>query len=132
MLPNRHPADQLADLRGQIKALKQQEKLLRDQFATGSLSCSGQTHAVEIRVSNSRVFMHDKLPEHILNDPQFWRTRTVKTVVSRVRPEQSVAVQPFRAVHPGDPVARPSPPCAVTHETDDEFEVIERFEPRVV
>jgi hypothetical protein len=136
MLSNHYPADELADIRARIRELKQAEKVLRDQFTKGVLGFDGSAHVVELRYSKRRVFLRDRLPASILNDPTYWETRTTKSVVVReVAAVQSPTAlkihRPLemqaRAVRPGDPVVHRQPARPLQLVPEDDFDVIEVF-----
>jgi hypothetical protein len=48
MTTNRHPVDELADVRAEIKALQKQEQILRDRILNGECSLTGDDHGAEV------------------------------------------------------------------------------------
>jgi len=115
MLSNRHPADELAELRMQIRRLKARENDLRKALLHGTCGLLGDDHRVVMHKQRRRVFLKDRLPQHVLSDPDLWETR----YVTALKTEKRLAL---RAVRPGDPVL-------MQERTDDwgtpAFEVIE-------
>ncbi len=97
MLINRHPADELAVLRMQIRGLKAREVELRRALLHGTCGLQGDDHCVVMRKQKRRVFLKDRLPERLLSDPDLWETRYITALVTEKRPA-------LRAVRPGDPV----------------------------
>lgn len=85
MKSNRHPADELADVRGRIWALKAREAELR-----GVLLCNvdrhiGDENRVIVRRNRRRVFQKDRLPRDILSNPAFWDETEATHVVIEPR-----------------------------------------------
>lgn len=115
MLTNRHPADELAKLRSEIRRLKARENDLRKVLLHGTCGLQGDDHHVVMQKQRRRVFLKDRLPQHVLSDPDLWETRYVTALKTEKRPD-------LRAVRPGDPVL-------VQEKADDwgapVFEVIE-------
>ena len=124
MTCNRHPADELADLRARMRDLKAREAELRRVLLFGESGLCGDDHAVTLKKRRRRVFVKDRLPGHILRDPALWEDRETTHVVTRpvVPDEQGDVPAPRRGVRPGDPVE-----MGPAHEDwgVDGFEVIE-------
>ncbi len=78
--PSRHPADELADIRNDLKRLKAREAYLRNGFLNESLPRIGRDVVAQVMPLEKRVFLRDKLPAHILNDEAFWRTDLINEV----------------------------------------------------
>ena len=106
MLVNRPTADELADVRAEIRTLKAREQELRDMVLHDPGKCRGVTHEVVIKRQKRRVFLRDKLPPHIIQNPEFWEDREAKYVTLRKREAMMADVRPAmgRAIRPGDPV----------------------------
>lgn len=124
MRPNRHPADEIGDIRRDIKALKAREAALRKLLLHGPDEVCGEAHQVSLHRSRRRVLCREKLPTAVLNNPAYWEERETVTVVCRPLTTRAPVPAPalvLRATRPGDPVE--------DWETA-EFEVIEREEPR--
>ena len=95
---NIYPADELAQIRAQIRKLKAREATLRAGFLDGSLVQQGHTYHVRITQSRSRVLVPARLPEDIRFNDDYYRQRVSKTVrlVTASEPEFSV-IEPFEA-----------------------------------
>ena len=75
------PADELAEIRAEIARLKLREAQLRDRLMKSPLATLiGRFHRVEVSHATSLVFHPSLLPDHIRNDPAYWRERS-QTVV---------------------------------------------------
>lgn len=83
MIRNLHPADELALIREDMRRLKARETFLRNGFLRDSLPRRGTDAVVEVKTLRSRVLLRDKLPDTIVDDPQFWEERRLQQV--RVR-----------------------------------------------
>jgi len=95
------PADELAEIRAEIARLKLREAQLRDRLMKSPLATLiGRFHRVEITHSHSSVFDPALLPDHIRNDPAYWRDRA-QTVV-RTMPLAPKTAPP----RPGWPIRR--------------------------
>ena len=53
-LPNRHPVDELADLRKQMRQIEQRIEELRELVISGSCSLVGDEHAAALKVKTSQ------------------------------------------------------------------------------
>lgn len=84
-LPLNALADELGDVRAEIRALRAREADLRqaliDAHPNGPVA--GQRFEVVVREKARRVFDRDSLPGAILGDDRFWMIRTARTVVTR-------------------------------------------------
>ena len=105
-----HPADELGQIRNEIRALKTREDMLRKAMLRDHTARVGQRYEVVVSDQKRRVFLRDRLPPEILSQPDYWEER-VSTVVK---------TRKTNGPHPGRPVGSAGP-------EDEEFEVIERF-----
>lgn len=85
MVSNRPPADELADIRSRIKALRERERALRDHVLKVPEDCAGLRHEAVVRTQRRRVFPGDRLPAHILDNPEYWAERETEVVTLRDR-----------------------------------------------
>lgn len=78
MLKNQMPADELALIRKEIRALRNREVELRKCFTEecDSGRFEGCEYDVEVRLQRRRVLAKHRLPPQILNDPQYFEIRT--------------------------------------------------------
>ena len=53
-LPNRHPVDELADLRKQMRQIEQRIEELRELIISGACSLVGDEHAATFKVRTSQ------------------------------------------------------------------------------
>ena len=98
MLINAAPADEIAEIRGQIRMLQDREAELRAGFLSGLHGWEGAEYAVELTQQRRRVLLKDRLPEAILNDPRYWDervTQTLKVQPRQVEPDEFDVVEPF-------------------------------------
>lgn len=70
-----HPADELAQIRAELKRLHQREDELRRFFREEAQEqdFSGATHEATVVAHKKRVFDPSKLPQSILANPKFYR-----------------------------------------------------------
>ena len=61
---NRHPADELADVRGKLKALEAREAELRDVLLSGAIGLVGDEHVATIRTTSQARLDLPALREH--------------------------------------------------------------------
>ena len=108
---NCHPADELGDVREQMRLLRLREAELRQELLAMPTPSSGSQFDVDIRTQRRRVFLTERLPRDILEQPVLWDTRVSKVVTLRKRQGQIDA--------PGPQVAAPA--------GEDDFQVIEPF-----
>lgn len=87
MTRNIHPADELAEIRAEIRRLKAREAALRKGFLSGHTPTAGAFHRVRVVTSQRKVLLRDKLPLHITSDPQYFEMR--KTPSIRVTTRQN-------------------------------------------
>jgi len=118
MVNMQHPADELAELRVQMRALKARELELRKRLLHGHCGLQGKAHQVVLRQHKRRVFIKERLPDYVLAEPSLWETRTLTHVVTEERQRPAL-----RAVRPGDPLLLQD---SVQDWGADQFEVIER------
>lgn len=98
MICNLHPADELALIREDMRRLKARETFLRNGFLRDSLPRRGTDAVVEVKTLRSRVLLRDKLPDTIVDDPQFWEERRLQQV--RVRSLSDGADDSFDVFEP--------------------------------
>lgn len=98
MIRNLHPADELALIREDMRRLKARETFLRNGFLRDSLPRRGTDAVVEVKTLRSRVLLRDKLPDTIVDDPQFWEERRLQQV--RVRSLSDGADDSFDVFEP--------------------------------
>ncbi|MEJ6399234.1 hypothetical protein [Yoonia sp. 208BN28-4] len=68
------------------------EAFLRKGFLNDSLPRIGKDVVAQVKPLQKRVFLREKLPEHILNDESFWRTDYVREVQFAPAPGSAGAV----------------------------------------
>ena len=81
MIPNLYPADEIAQIRAEIRRLEAREQELRAGFLAGKLPLVGYESRVEVRKAKRRVFLRDKLSAQVLSDPKLWEERLALTVI---------------------------------------------------
>ncbi len=77
-----HPVEELFELRAQIRALRARETELCHYFLgrAGPHERSGPFHQIQICESQSRRFIKSRLPQAILGDSKYYKTRQMKQV----------------------------------------------------
>ena len=81
-----HPVDEYARLKAEIRRLEARAKVLRDGFLGSDAPLRSNRHHVVVKTQNRRVFLRDRLPAHILTDPQYWEMRQSPIVTVRELP----------------------------------------------
>lgn len=79
-LATRHPADELADIRNDLKRLKTREAFLLNGIVNDRLPRFGKDVVAQVKPFEKRIFLREKLPDHILQDTAFWRVESVRDV----------------------------------------------------
>ncbi|WP_377509445.1 hypothetical protein [Octadecabacter sp. R77987] len=93
MIQNLYPADELSQVRAQIRRLKLREDELRAGYLSGQLNPVGLDALVEIKMQRRRRFCHDRLPPDILNNPVYWDRSETPAVVVRPKPAQATSTR---------------------------------------
>lgn len=77
MIRIHHPAEELFELRARIRALKAREAELRAFFLNAARPADrrGLAHEVTVVRQRRRVFVRERLPREVLNDPVYWELR---------------------------------------------------------
>jgi hypothetical protein len=93
MTTNRHPVDELADVRAQIRRLQTREAELRDTILAGTCGLIGDQHEASVRISESeRVDVSALRKELGLERLRpFLRATSIKTVRVSEREEPEPA-----------------------------------------
>ncbi|KUF09380.1 hypothetical protein AVJ23_18225 [Pseudoponticoccus marisrubri] len=78
-------------MRGRIKALKAREQVLWQAIldARPNGTVSGESFTLDVRRQVSRRLDGQQLPDHIREDPRYWKT--VETQVVTTRPRRDTA-----------------------------------------
>lgn len=103
--PMLHPAEELFELRAQLRALKLREAELRDFFLTDALPQDriGPFHTVTLHGQQRRNLVKSRLPQAIVADPQYYDT----SKVTQIRLDRGSYMPGFSA-----PPCSPAPaPC---------------------
>ncbi|MEL7300517.1 MAG: hypothetical protein AAFM92_09065 [Pseudomonadota bacterium] len=79
-----HPADEYARLKALIRSLELRAGELREDFLAGRAPRRSEDVQVLVQLSERKVFLKDRLPRTILDDPRYWEARRAEIV--RVRP----------------------------------------------
>lgn len=75
---SKHPADELADLRAEIRRLKDREAALRARLlAAPPADPVGRWARLDIVTERRRHLLTDRLPDAIRDDPRYWAEREV-------------------------------------------------------
>ncbi len=103
---NRHPADELGEVREALRHLRAREGELRQQLLAMPDETTGSQFEADIRTQRCRVFLKERLPRDVLNQPVLWDTRVSKVVTLHKRTSPEAAPGPAQ---------------------EDDFQVIEPF-----
>ncbi len=106
MFHPRNIADELAGIRSEIYALKRRERILSEVVLSNPDSHAGQHHEVVIKKQKKRVLMRDRLPAHILKNPDYWDEREEPLVVLRERDMTDVADLSMRRFFTANPAQK--------------------------
>ncbi len=91
MIPNRHPVDELADTRAEIKALQAREAELRTALLEGGVDLSGDQHYARITVAKRETLDSKAAVAALGRDAlaRFMREQTTTTIriIEREVPE---------------------------------------------
>lgn len=77
---NIHPADELALIRADLRRLKEREAFLRNGFLSMRLPTRGDDAVATVKILKQKRFLHDRLPQHMLDNEDFWETKVVRHV----------------------------------------------------
>lgn len=77
---NMHPADELAMIRTDIRRLREREDFLRKGFLSLRLPTRGDEAVATVKIVKQRKFCQDRLPQHLLDDPDLWETKVIRHV----------------------------------------------------
>lgn len=77
---NIHPADELAMIRADLRRLKEREAFLRKGFLTKKLPMRGDEAVATVKILKQRRFRRDLLPQHVLDNADYWETQVVRHV----------------------------------------------------
>lgn len=106
MLRNQLPADELAHVRDEIRALRAREVELRKCFTDDCDNglYEGFEFDVVVRIQQRRVLNKDRLPAAILNDPQYFDTKfsPVVRVMPRKEPQLPLGASDADVIASGD------------------------------
>ncbi|RME15170.1 MAG: hypothetical protein D6801_07885 [Alphaproteobacteria bacterium] len=108
MLRNTHPAEELHEIRSEIRALKAREAELCAWFLSGAppTHLRGPAHEVRIGWNRHRVFQVELLPDAILEDPTMWELRASPVIeLVPAPPMRDCAPQGFMALPPAPAAA---------------------------
>ncbi|MGH1331667.1 MAG: hypothetical protein ACRBBK_12360 [Paracoccaceae bacterium] len=123
MIAHRSPVDELAYVRARISELKAREATLRMAFLENNETgrFPGYSNDVLVQRKEQQIFDSSRLPKHIRDDPQYYRTRFTNYV--RVVEKEDT---PLTLVREEDPfaafVAPKRPQIAHMREEAAEFE----------
>ena len=96
-----HPADEYAQLKSTIRALEARAEALREGFLRQGTTLRSNQVEIVVRRQLRRSFQKDRLPPHILNDPQYWEERASPVVT--IRDLTKAAPGPSRAATEAGP-----------------------------
>ncbi|MEL7462042.1 MAG: hypothetical protein AAFX45_09955 [Pseudomonadota bacterium] len=86
------PVEEFARIKNEIKALKAREQELRQGFLDGARLRSN-AHEVVVKTQKRKVFLRDRLPGSILDDPSFWEERETQVVSVRALDDDVVLIE---------------------------------------
>lgn len=77
---NIHPADELAMIRADLRRLKEREAILRNGFLSLRLPLRGHDAVATVKILKEKRFLRDRLPQHVLDNADYWETKVVRHV----------------------------------------------------
>ena len=86
------PVEEFARIKDQIKALKTREQELRQGFLDGARRRSN-AHEVTVKTQKRKVFLRDRLPPSVLQDPSFWEERETQIVSVKALQDDVVLIE---------------------------------------
>lgn len=78
---NIHPADELAMIRTDLRRLRDREDFLSKGFLSLRLPTRGDEAVATVKILKERRFRQNKLPQHMLDDPELWETKVTRNVL---------------------------------------------------
>jgi hypothetical protein len=78
---NIHPADELAMIRTDLCRLREREDFLNKGFLSMRLPTRGDEAVASVKILKERRFRENKLPQHLLDDPELWETKVTRHVL---------------------------------------------------
>ena len=115
------PVDEFARLKAEIKVLEDRAQLLREGFLRPGARRRSNQYEVVVKQQTRKLFLRDKLPAEVLNNPAYWGETVAEVVTVRALEGGGVAGSGPRRAEAGGVPAR-----TVRRESDD-FDLIERF-----
>lgn len=82
MLPDRHPADELDEIRYWISKLRARERELVAALAADASLRKGKKVRAVLHRRERRVFLQDRLPPAILGNPAYWAVTEDREIVT--------------------------------------------------
>ena len=87
-----NPVDEFARIRAELKTMKAREQELRHSFLNGGRLRSN-AHEVVIKTQRRRVFLRERLPAPVLNDPNMWEERETPIVTVQALDDDVVLIE---------------------------------------
>jgi hypothetical protein len=78
---NIHPADELAMISTDLRRLRDREDFLSKGFLSLRLPTRGDEAVATVKILKERRFRQNKLPQHMLDDPELWETKVTRHVL---------------------------------------------------
>lgn len=77
------PVDEFAWLKVEIRRLQDRADVLREGFLKPGARLRSNRFEVTVKRQKRRVFMKDRLPDHVLAEPHYWEERESEVVTCR-------------------------------------------------
>lgn len=77
------PVDEFARLKADIRRLQDRADALRAGFLKPGARLRSNRFEVTVKRQKRHVFLKERLPEHVLADPQYWEERETEVVTCR-------------------------------------------------
>lgn len=74
------PVDEFARLKAEIRRLQDRADALRAGFLQPGVRLRSNRFEVTVKRQKRRVFLKERLPGHVLADPQYWEERESEIV----------------------------------------------------
>lgn len=108
-MPRLTPADELAEIRAEIARLRLREAQLKDRLLNAPPTArTGRWHRVEVEEVTTRRFDPTLLPDHIRNDPAFWRNHPHMAVHTHPLPPKPTPPRPGWPIRRALPLLNPA------------------------
>lgn len=95
-----HPVDEYARLKAEIRVLQDRADQLRDGFLEPDAKLRSNQTEVVLKTQTRRLFLKERLPSDILQNPVYWEDRqssvvTLRSLQPAAEEEDILLLEPF-------------------------------------